>query len=80
MTNEIKYPYLRAWGKVMGWPPALLEEHLKLAEITNAPKDAVFSMWDFNKQETRWFRFKHINSRGDHTAVLEQLREMGVHP
>lgn len=46
-----KHPLIWAWGHYMGWKESYVFETLRVAEILDAPMDAIFQ--DFHRGEWR---------------------------
>lgn len=46
------YPYIRAWGKRLGWPDWYIDGHVQAATDDAAPEDAVD--WNVVDGSGRW--------------------------
>jgi hypothetical protein len=62
MTGQDDYPYIRAWGRVIGWPESRIRDQVELAQSEDAPAEAVYrnedGTWtttdDITAPHTRW--------------------------
>ncbi|MEV0733929.1 hypothetical protein [Polymorphospora sp. NPDC050346] len=49
-ATDDSYPYLRAYGRLAGWPPDHITALVRLARTQDAPTDAVF----YQRGDDRW--------------------------
>jgi hypothetical protein len=61
------YPYIRAWGRMMGSSPVYVERQVERARRDRAPADAIFY-----GRDRRWHQFRHVNS-GYTRFVIEEI-------
>jgi hypothetical protein len=62
MTGQDDYPYIRAWGQLIGYPESRIREQVELAQSEGAPANAVYrnedGSWttteDITAPHTRW--------------------------
>lgn len=71
MTNDntkFDYPYIRAWGQLLGSYEYFIEAQIERAQEDNAPDDAVYV-----DQEGRWHRFAHVTNEETRQQIDQLL-------
>lgn len=58
------YPYIRAWGAMMGSSPAYIEREVFVATEAKAPATAIFQRFE-GLTPTGWATFEDVNPDGD---------------
>ncbi len=70
-TFKVDYPFLRAWGRMMGSYPYFVDEQVERARKEQAPSDAIY-----RDMQGRWARYSEIRSFMTRSALDGILREM----
>ena len=60
------YPYIRAWGRMMGSNWSYVEDQMARARVDRAPADAIY------KRDTGWVRFSEV-TEGSVKDTMERL-------
>lgn len=64
-----KYPYVRAWGLMLGSSPFYIEHEIEMAGIDGAPPTAIFR----RHNEDHWTTFEEVTSQETRRAMLELM-------
>lgn len=66
MTKKAAYPYIEAWGSMMGSNRTYIWEQVQKARADHAPHDAIY----WNIDQKKWARFADV-TRFDTRRVIE---------
>jgi hypothetical protein len=73
-----QYPYIRAWGAMMGSSDAYIEREVFTARESGAPATAIFARFDGTKFTGEWATFEDVNPEGSiRSWILSHFRTMG---
>jgi len=64
MINE-DYPYIIAWGKVMGSFPSYVQMQVDSARASEAPKDAIY------RRANKWFTLDDVKQEQMKTRLIK---------
>lgn len=82
MKND--YPFIRAWGRVMGSQRTYIEEQVAQAREDNAPEDAIY--WRHEREPDGrtlrilrvWHTYREVTSLTTRSQMAGYLAELGV--
>jgi hypothetical protein len=73
-----QYPYIRAWGAMMGSSAAYIEREVFAAREAGAPATAIFARFDGPKPTGEWATFEDVNPEGSVRAwILAYFADRG---
>ncbi len=72
------YPYIRAWGWMMGSDRYYIEQEIETARADKAPEDAIY--WRFENETERtgahvWHRFADVTNPSTTHAIERYMSE-----
>jgi hypothetical protein len=74
-TNQ--YPYIRAWGAMMGSSAAYIEREVFVARESDAPATAIFQRFE-GTAPSGWATFEDVNPEGSiREWILAYFERMG---
>lgn len=67
----VDYPYIRAWGQLLGSGQYYIDQEVELARKEGAPADAIYH----NREDSYWARFADIADSNPNKATVARLVE-----
>jgi hypothetical protein len=72
MTKKIDFPYIRAWGRMMGSFGSYIELEVDHARQTNAPYDAIY------ERGGKWQTYNDITSYETRRTIWHFVKDLGI--
>jgi hypothetical protein len=76
-TGEWHYPYIRAWGRMLGSHQSYIEEQVRRARLENAPKNATYRKTSGLRGDGGWSTDPEIVSEYTRQRIDEIIKETG---
>jgi hypothetical protein len=77
--TDVDYPYIRAWGHMLGSRQDYIEREVQKAREANAPEDAIYASVAPGGVAKGWARYSEVTSKSTrHTMERILAEQYGV--
>lgn len=71
--SQLDYPYIKAWGRLLHSAPYYIEDQIRRARETHAPRTAIY--WH---EDEGWHIYENIKSIETKLIIDNFIKDMGI--